>query len=31
MVPDMSRDELVSGLVRVGEMMVTGADQAEIA
>ena len=30
MVAGMSRDELVSGLVRIGEMMVTGEDQAEI-
>src|SRR2546427_11656017 len=29
-VPGMSRDELVSGLVRIGDMMVTGEDQAEI-
>jgi hypothetical protein len=26
----MSRDELVSGLVRIGEMMVAGENQAEI-
>ena len=30
MVAGMSRDELVRGLVRIGEMMVTGEDQAEI-
>ncbi len=30
MVAGMSRDELVSGLVRIGEKEMTGADQAEI-
>jgi predicted ester cyclase len=30
MVAGMSRKELVSGLVRIGEMMVTGEDQVEI-
>jgi predicted ester cyclase len=29
-VAGMSRDELVSGLVRIGEMEMTGEDQAEI-
>ncbi len=30
MIAAMSRDEIVSGLVRIGEMELTGEDQAEI-
>jgi hypothetical protein len=30
MVAGMSRDELVSGVVRIGELEVSGEDQAEI-